>query len=64
MTDYSFLTGLWKSAKNTIIILTPAIGSGWLAFQANAPEEYQVPIMAIGGFVTYLLKNFYQVKKE
>jgi len=64
MADYSFFMGLWKSIKNTVIILAPAAGAGWLAFQAEAPVEYQPFIMALGGFIVYMFKNYIQVKRE
>ncbi len=59
---YSPITGLWKSLKNTIIILGPAIAAGWAAFSVNAPPEYQGVISAMGGFVAYFAKNWFQNK--
>jgi len=64
MTEYSFLTGIWKSIKNTAIILLPAGAAGWAAFQAEVPPDYQCYIMAIAGFAVYLAKNYIQVKLE
>jgi hypothetical protein len=64
MTDYSFWLGVWKSIKNTAIVLIPAFTAGWLAFLANLPAEYQGIVAAIGGFLAYLLKNYIQVKRE
>jgi hypothetical protein len=64
MADYSFLMGVWKSLKNTAIVLAPAFAAAYLAFIANLPVEYQGVAATIGGFLTYLLKNYIQVKSE
>lgn len=64
MTDYSVLLGIWKSIKNTAIVLIPAGAAGWATFMTNVPDEYKPYIMAISGFVVYLLKNYIQVKRE
>jgi hypothetical protein len=62
--DYSFGLGLWKSLKNSLIVLIPALSAGWLAFAANLPSEYQLFVPFIGGFLAYLVKNYIQVKLE
>jgi hypothetical protein len=64
MANYSFLLGLWKSLKNTTIVFAPAILAGWAAFESNVPTEYAAVIAFTGGFLTYLLKNYIQVKRE
>ena len=69
MAEYSKILGVWKSVKNTIIVLVPALAAGWLAFTQNVPAEiYGLPtqpiIMAVGGFLTYMLKNYIQVTRE
>ena len=64
MADYSFLLGIWKSIKNTVIVLAPALIAGWAAFEVKLPPEQNTMIMAIAGFLVYLLKNYIQVKKE
>ena len=58
--SYSFITGLWKSVKNTTIVLLPALGAGWIAFTQKVPEEYTPIVLAIGGFLAYFVKNYLQ----
>ena len=62
--EYSFWIGLWKSIKNTAVVLAPAGAAGYAAFLAEAPPEYQPYIMAAAGIFGYLFKNYYQVNKE
>ena len=57
---YSVKTGLWKSVKNTVIVLVPAFLAGGAAFATNVPANYQPVVAAIGGFVVYFIKNFIQ----
>lgn len=64
MTDYSFWLGIWKSFKNTAIVFFPAIAAGWAAFSANVPVEYAGVVAFIGGFLTYMIKNYLQVRSE
>lgn len=64
MADYSFVLGLWKSLKNTAIVFLPAITAGWLAFSNNIPTEYAGMVAFTSGFITYMLKNYIQVKRE
>ena len=59
---YSFWTGVWKSIKNTVIVLLPAMGAGWLAFVAALPAEWQGVAGFVGGFLAYLAKNYFQNK--
>jgi len=59
---YSFKTGVWKSIKNTIIVLLPAFAASWAAFVANAPTEYAVVYPILGGFFAYLVNNFIKNK--
>lgn len=61
---YSLKTGIWKSVKNTLVVLLPAFGAGYAAFIMNSPEDLQPYFMAIGGFFAYLVKNYLQVKAE
>jgi len=49
---YSFLTGLWKTAKNSAVLLVPF----GLALLAGVPAEYAW----ITGPLAYLLKNYYE----
>ena len=56
-------TGLWKSLKNMLVVLVPALAAGWTAFQANVPQEYQAIVMAIGGLVAYFVKNKIQFEE-
>ena len=51
---YSFWTGLWKTAKNSVVLLVPFL----LAMVATIPIEYAW----IAGPIVYLLKNFYETK--
>ena len=53
---YSVKTGLWKTLKNGLIWFGPAI----LAFLANVPAEYA----GVASIVAYLLKNWYENRKE
>ena len=55
--SYSFITGLWKSVKNTLVVLAPALGAGYVAFINNVPPEYETPIMLAVGFIAYFFKN-------
>ena len=64
MTDYSLLTGIWKSIKTNIIVLAPAIIAGWAAFEAELPAEHNTTIMVVAAFLVYLLKNYISVKRE
>jgi hypothetical protein len=64
MTDYRFGLGLWKSLKNTLVVFAPAVLAGWYAFESNVPVEYAGFIAFVGGFITYMLKNYIQVKRE
>lgn len=59
---YSIGIGIWKSIKNTIIVLLPAFAASWAAFVANAPTEYALIYPIIGGFFAYLIKNFIENK--
>ena len=47
---YSFLVGLAKSFKNTLVVLAPMI----LAILAGLPVEYS----PVAGFLAYLIKNY------
>jgi len=58
--SYNFWLGLWKSLKNSLVVLAPAI----LAFLANLPEDQIIKYALPLGFVTYLIKNYIQVKLE
>ena len=55
---YSVSTGLWKTLKNGLIVLGPAIAAGALAFIGALPEDiayrYSVPL----GFAMYFIKNY------
>ena len=64
MTDYSFLTGVWKSIKNVAIVLAPAAAAGWVTFQAEVPVDYQPYIVTATAFVVYLFKNYLQIRLE
>ena len=64
MIKYSFGLGLWKSLKNTLVVFVPALLAGWYAFESNVPTEYAGLIAFVGGFITYMLKNYIQVKTE
>lgn len=60
MTDYSMKMGIWKSLKNTAVVLAPAAVAGWLAFVAAVPDEYKPIVTALGGFLGYFAKNFHE----
>jgi len=56
---YSFLTGIVKSIKNVVVVLTPAFLAGYAAFYAALPPEYQTPISVLAAFLAYFVKNWY-----
>jgi hypothetical protein len=60
MTDYSIKLGLWKTIKNTLVVLSPAI----ISFLAQLPDEVTVKYAMPIGFIVYFVKNYIQVKKE
>lgn len=60
MGDYSFKIGIWKSVKNTLIVLAPAL----ISFIANLPDEVTVKYAMPLGLICYFLKNLVQVKRE
>lgn len=47
---YSFLIGLWKTVKNSAVLLVPF----FLALLASVPPEYAW----LAGPIVYLLKNW------
>lgn len=60
--NYSFLIGLKKTAKNTLIVLGPALLAGLTTFSEEVPMEYQF-LTVLTGFVAYFLKNFVENTK-
>ncbi len=54
MTEYSFWTGLLKTAKNSAYLLIPF----GLALLVSVPKEYAW----ISGPIVYFLKNLYENK--
>ena len=60
-TGYSIKTGLWKSIKNTAIIVDiPALilfVDNWTQIIPNEWNVYAAPIM---GFISYFVKNYIQ----
>ena len=64
MVKYSLSLGIWKSLKNTLVVLLPAGIAGWAAFSANVPAEYQPIVTFFGGLLAYLVKNYIQVTNE
>ena len=56
---YSFKTGLWKSLKNTLIVVgIPALilfVDNWTTILPDEWNTYAAPIM---GFISYLVKNY------
>jgi len=62
-TEYSFKIGLWKSLKNTLIVVgIPALVlfvDNWTTIIPNEWNVYAAPIM---GFAAYLVKNYLQNK--
>ena len=51
MTKYSFLIGLGKTAKNSVVLLVPFV----LALLATVPAEFAW----LAGPIVYMLKNWY-----
>ena len=62
-TTYSFKIGLWKSLKNTAIVIgVPALIfliDNWTQW---IPDEYNAWALPIFGFLSYLVKNYLQNK--
>ena len=54
MTKYKFWTGIWKSVKNSAVLLVPF----GLAVSAGLPVGYAW----LTGPVVYFLKNLYEVR--
>ena len=52
--NYSFWTGLWKTAKNSVVLLVPFL----LAVLISVPAEYAW----LAGPIVYMLKNLYETK--
>lgn len=59
---YSKLVGGWKSIKNNLIVLAPAICAGILEFFRVLPEHISVKYALPIGFITYYIKNWLQNK--
>jgi len=59
---YNLSVGIWKSIKNWLVTVAPAIVAGWTAFVNNLPQDQQVYAMALAGFVGYLVKNWFENK--
>ena len=53
--EYSFGKGVWKTVKNSLILLVPFV----IAILAGLSPEYAI----ITGPVIYFLKNLYETKK-
>lgn len=59
MYNYSFKTGLWKSLKNTAIVVgIPALVLFVDSWTTIIPAEWNVYAAPIMGFASYLVKNF------
>lgn len=56
--SYSFKTGVWKTFKNGVIMLGPAL----LAFLANLPLDVQTKYAPLIGLIAYFIKNWYENK--
>jgi len=54
-TNYSILTGLWKTVKNSAYLLIPFL----IALLVGIPEEYAW----IAGPIIYMLKNYIENRK-
>jgi len=63
MADYSVKIGIWKSLKNGLIVLGPAIAAAVLEFINVLPPEISLKYALPLGFVTYFIKNLITVKK-
>jgi len=62
-TKYKFSTGLWKSLKNTAIV----IGVPGLIFLIDnwtqwIPSQFNVWALPVFGFLSYLVKNYVENK--
>ena len=60
---YSFVTGLWKTIKNGLVVLVPAFIAGYAAFLAALPPEYVPVAQVIGGFIGYFFKNLFSYEE-
>ena len=60
---YSFKTGLWKSLKNIVVVIgIPAVIfliDNWTQW---IPNNYNAVALPIFGFLSYLVKNYYENK--
>jgi len=52
--EYNMWIGLWKTVKNSIVLLVPFL----LAVLVTVPAEYAW----IAGPIVYMLKNLYETK--
>jgi len=64
-TTYSIGIGLWKSLKNVVIVLgIPALVLLLDNWTQIIPEEWNVYALPVIGFLSYMVKNYVQVKNE
>ncbi|MCF7861163.1 hypothetical protein K9M79_02870 [Candidatus Woesearchaeota archaeon] len=62
---YSSITGVWKSIKNVSITWGPGIIAMLVNHQAEwVPVEYEVPMGAFLGLISYFVKNKVEFKKK
>jgi len=52
--EYNVWTGLWKTAKNSVVLLAPF----FLAILVAVPAQYAW----VAGPIVYMLKNLYETK--
>jgi len=62
MPEYDLKIGFKTSIKNTLVAIAPALGAAYIAFLANAPEEYKPYIMVGAAFVGVFVKNWFKHK--
>jgi len=62
-TEYKFSIGLWKSLKNTAIVVgVPMVLYLINTWQNWMPSQYNAVALPIFGFLSYLVKNFVENK--
>ena len=59
--NYSFWIGLWKSLKNTAVVIgVPALVFFLDSWTQVLPSKYNVFTFPFVGFLAYLVKNYIQ----
>jgi hypothetical protein len=57
---YSVTTGIWKSIKNGLIVIGPALVAGVLEFFNALPPDISTKYALWIGLATYFIKNWFE----